>query len=114
MEADKKVELGKITLVVVPIFASSLALCYDVGFFIGLDIRFFSFFSLSEHIVFALQTIPIALPATFTLVGVLLVAWWGYKNIEAEGKRVEQWVAQATPEQIAAEAQNSGARRWTE
>jgi hypothetical protein len=103
MEGDKKLELAKIALVVVPIFASSLALCYDVGSFVGLDIRFFSFFSFGEHIVFALQAIPFALPATFTLVGVLLVAWWGYKSIKAQGEQFDKWLAQATPDEIATE-----------
>lgn len=40
-----------------PLLASSLAVTYDVGFFVGIGIGFFSFFSLSEHLVFALQSL---------------------------------------------------------
>jgi hypothetical protein len=44
--------------VLIPLLGSGLAVAYDVGYFGGLDIEFFSFFSLSEHIVFALRAFP--------------------------------------------------------
>jgi hypothetical protein len=46
-------------LIAVPIVGTILAVTYDVGFFLGLDISLFTLFSLPEHIVFALQAIPI-------------------------------------------------------
>jgi hypothetical protein len=53
-----------------PLFASSLAITYDVGFFVGIGISFFSFFSLTEHFVFALQSLPFAIPpAALLLMG---------------------------------------------
>jgi hypothetical protein len=60
---DKKSEpLGfKELLVVVPVIGSSLAITHDVGFFYGLDIGYFTFFSIAEHVVFALQAIPFVL-----------------------------------------------------
>jgi hypothetical protein len=51
-----------------------VALTYDVGFFNGLGIAYFSLFSLAEHLVFALGALPFALatvisiPALATLV----------------------------------------------
>jgi hypothetical protein len=55
-----------------PLLASSLAITHDVGFFVGTGIGFFSFFSLSEHLVFALQSLPFAIvPAA------ALLYWFG-------------------------------------
>ena len=45
----------------VPILATALAVFYDVGYFYGFDINYFSFFTVNEHIVFALQILPYAL-----------------------------------------------------
>ncbi len=53
-------ELLKRLTIIGPLFASSIAVCYDVGFFYGLNIAFFTFFSLAEHFVFALQSLPFA------------------------------------------------------
>jgi hypothetical protein len=54
---------GKDSLIAFPLLGSALALTYDVGYFTGTDINFFSMFSISEHVTFALETIPLALPA---------------------------------------------------
>ena len=54
-------EIFKIWSVVVPLIATTLAVTFDVGYFYGLDINYFTFFSLSEHIVFALQALPIVI-----------------------------------------------------
>jgi len=48
-------------LFVVPVAGTTTAIIYDVGYFWGLDIKAFTLFALSEHIVFALEAIPIAL-----------------------------------------------------
>jgi hypothetical protein len=62
-----------------PVFASALAVTYDVGFFTGIGISFFSFFSLSEHLVFALQALPLAsVPVAIFLLWVA-GGWYGYK-----------------------------------
>jgi hypothetical protein len=65
-------------VVVLPAMASALALTYDVGFFSGIDIRFFTLFSLSEHIVFALQAIPFAL---------VMVTWFAATVRHAESAK---------------------------
>ena len=44
-----------------PIAGSAVAIAFDVGVFYGVAIDFFSAFSLSEHIAFALEAIPIAI-----------------------------------------------------
>jgi hypothetical protein len=46
---------------VIPFVASSFAFAYVVGYFYAFDISWFTFFSLSEHLVFALRALPIAI-----------------------------------------------------
>lgn len=75
MESEKseeaKVQIGSFQVsikefaVLVPTLTATLALAYDVGYFTGADLRFFSFFTLAEHLVFALQGVPL-------IVGVLV------------------------------------------
>lgn len=48
-------------LIALPVLGTALAVTYDVGYFWGLDINFFTTFSLTEHIAFALEYIPFAL-----------------------------------------------------
>lgn len=54
--------------VVVPIVASGFAFAFVVGYFLAFDIAWFPFFSLSEHVVFALRALPIAIGASVGLV----------------------------------------------
>jgi hypothetical protein len=49
---------------VVPILASTFAFAFVVGYFLAFDISWFPFFSLSEHVVFALRALPIAVGAS--------------------------------------------------
>jgi hypothetical protein len=48
-------------LIFAPLIGGALAVVYDVGFFYELHSGFFTIFSLSEHIAFAIQAIPIAI-----------------------------------------------------
>jgi hypothetical protein len=52
---------------VVPIAASTFALAFDIGYFYSIDIGWFSFFSISEHVEFALRASPIAFAALIVL-----------------------------------------------
>jgi hypothetical protein len=52
--------------------AMLLSLSFDVGYFTGSDINFYSFFSLSEHIMFAVQVLPSVLVGIFVGVFVFL------------------------------------------
>lgn len=69
----------KILTVAGPLFASSLAITYDVGFFAGIGIGFFSFFSLSEHLVFALQSLPFAILPVLILLFWFTTGWYSYR-----------------------------------
>jgi hypothetical protein len=47
-----------------PLVAIGFALAFEVGYFYSIDIGWFSFFTLSEHIEFALRALPIAIAGT--------------------------------------------------
>lgn len=49
---------------VVPIVASSFAFTYVIGYFYAFDIAWFTFFTLSEHVTFALRALPMAIGAS--------------------------------------------------
>jgi len=71
-------------LAVVPILGSLVAVTYDVGYFWSVDPIYFGFFSLSEHIVFAAQAIPMAIILTMAIFG--SVAWLvAYRQRGAQG-----------------------------
>jgi hypothetical protein len=75
--------------IVVPFVASSFAFAYVVGYFYAFDISWFPFFSFSEHLVFALRALPIAIGAS---VGFLILL--AYSEGEHQWKWVEdkkQW-----------------------
>jgi hypothetical protein len=57
-------------LLFAPVLGSAVAVIYDVGLFYGLDISFFAFFSIGEHLLFALE----ALPVTFVIA--VVVIWF--------------------------------------
>jgi len=55
----------------VPLFGTVLAAAYDVGYFIGFDISFYTFFSLSEHLMFVLEAIPLGQTITLAILGLI-------------------------------------------
>jgi hypothetical protein len=67
MSDTKQFEFGSLKelAVFVPVLGTAIAITYDVGFFWGLDINYFTLFSLTEHLVFALEALPIALSLSF-------------------------------------------------
>lgn len=68
--------LSKDLWVVAPIIGSAIAITYDVGYFTALDINFFTVFSISEHISFALEVLPLAILASIVLI-IGPIAWEG-------------------------------------
>lgn len=52
---------GKELLFLFPMLGSSLAIIFDVGYFSGIGLHYFTFFSLSEHLVFALMYLPLGI-----------------------------------------------------
>src|SRR5450755_1605834 len=85
MSFDIREDGLKALTVVTPLFASSIAIIYDVGFFFGLNIGFFTFFTFSEHLVFALQAIPFALPTALGILGLIAITWFGYHKVTRDG-----------------------------
>jgi hypothetical protein len=51
-------------VVVGPVLVTVFAILFDVGFFFNIGYGFFSLFSLSEHLIFAMRAIPVSI---FTL-----------------------------------------------
>lgn len=66
-----------------PLLASGFAFMYVVGYFLAFDLAWFTFFSLSEHVVFALRALPFAIAA---LAGLLLAI-----NHSARLKQLMRW-----------------------
>ncbi len=50
-----------------PIFGSIFAFAFVIGYFYSINITWFPFFSLAEHLVFALQGLPVALGGSIIL-----------------------------------------------
>ena len=48
-------------LPLIPVIGTSVAVLFDVGYFWGVGINYFTFFSFTEHISFALEALPIAI-----------------------------------------------------
>lgn len=51
----------------IPLIGTVIAISYDVGYFYGIDIKFFTLFSVTEHIAFALEATPIALAVALSV-----------------------------------------------
>jgi hypothetical protein len=77
---EVKLDIFKIITVIGPLTATSLAITHDVGFFVGIGIGFFSFFTLGEHIVFALQAIPVFIVPVAVFLMWYAGGWIGYKQ----------------------------------
>jgi hypothetical protein len=62
LDADRTTSLwNEKFYALIPLLGAGIALTYDVGYFWTIGISFFTLFSLSEHIVLALQAFPLAL-----------------------------------------------------
>jgi hypothetical protein len=57
-----------------PVVLAILGICYDVGYFAGIGLELFPLFTLSEHLVFAMEAIPalMVLIAAFMWLGFFL------------------------------------------
>lgn len=58
---DHNLAINKDLIVAIPLLVTAIAATFDVGYFSGIDINYFTLFSLSEHLVFALEALPMAL-----------------------------------------------------
>jgi hypothetical protein len=110
--AHPSFDLLKASTVLGTLFVSSLAVCYDVGFFYGLDPRFFTFFSLSEHLVFALQALPFALiPALWVLIFVVGL-WFGDVWLQQHLKKLSESIKQMDLPTLQTLSAKFAARQW--
>jgi hypothetical protein len=57
-----------------PFILAAIAISFDVGSFYAVDINSFTFFSLSEHILFALEALPIAMVILLVIIVMLPAA----------------------------------------
>jgi hypothetical protein len=73
---------------VVPIATSAFAFSFVVGYFYAFDVAWFPLFTLSEHLVFALRALPIAVGASVGLLIALELSKTAYENNFS--KRVSQ------------------------
>ena len=77
-ETLKGIDVGlKDALVVIPLLASSLAITWEVGYFSRLGGGSFALFSLTEHIAFAVQVLPLAIAVA--MMGALGVSAGNFK-----------------------------------
>jgi hypothetical protein len=72
------------SLSAVPIVGSAFAFAFEIGYFYSIDIGWFSFFTLAEHVEFALRGMPIAIAALIVLA--ILLSTDANKQVAAEPK----------------------------
>jgi hypothetical protein len=102
MEVDEKSKelLLRLLTIAGPLYATSLAVGYDVGFFLGIDIGFFTFYSISEHFVFSLQALPWAFIPALTIFSSAYILVYGYhRNKKELAVFVEKFKAASPAEQ---------------
>jgi hypothetical protein len=68
--------------ILIPLVGIVLAVTYDVGFFYGIGIEYFTLFSLQEHILFALQAIPTAFALAFAVPSGILAYRAGARAVD--------------------------------
>jgi hypothetical protein len=69
----------------IPLLLTGFAFAYVVGYFLAFDLAWLPFFSLSEHIVFAIRAIPVAVAAS-----VILLVAMEHPSLVAKAMRV--WI----------------------
>jgi|SRR6185437_16605126 len=75
------------TISLVPFLIVALAITFDVGYFWAIDINFFTLFSLSEHLVFAAEEIPLVIAVSiFVLFATALLTWLVAMKVDSAQK----------------------------
>jgi hypothetical protein len=99
----------KETLIALPVYGAALGVAYDVGFFYGIGIGYFSLFSLSEHILFALPVAPVAIPLAFGISFTTAIINLSRRTWTEIARRVPIFQSRQLPSGVAGEA---GGRRF--
>jgi hypothetical protein len=60
--------------VFVPFVLSAGAVTFDLGYFYGIDIKFFTLFTLSEHLLFALEALPSVFVIALTVTAIVFLS----------------------------------------
>ena len=60
-------EYQKLALAIVPMATTTFAIAFNVGYFSALDISWFTLFSVSDHVVFSVRALPVAVGASVLL-----------------------------------------------
>lgn len=97
----------------IPLAGTALAVVFDVGYFWGIGIDFFTFFSLTEHIIFALEALPIAI--AIVVVAIIVDALPPNKARKAREQTVDGSLDRAVERIFALKAQLERSRvrlRW--
>jgi hypothetical protein len=85
-------------LAYISLLGATVAFTFDVGCFSAIGINFFTLFSLSEHLVFAIQALPIALLMLFALSALAVVMgakpWPPPRDIKnvSKGRRIAAFI----------------------
>jgi hypothetical protein len=89
---DPLIELAIKVAGLLSIVSISFAICFDLGFLSALQLGIFTFFSLSEHLLFAIEMIPFSF--ILIMVGLMYVFATSAAINAAEGvkKRETQWL----------------------
>lgn len=79
---------NKDVVVLIPLLASIAGITFDVGYFYGVGISYFTVFALSEHLVFALEALPLAL--VFVLLVVVMLGTMDATRIKGYVDRLNE------------------------
>ena len=96
-----RMDVIKLTTVGAPLLATSLAIFYDVGFFYAINPGFFTFFSVTEHLVFALQALPFALIPALWVLTMAMMLFIGDRIILKTRQELIEQVPKMSPDERA-------------
>jgi hypothetical protein len=72
-EKLREFTFDKDLIVVLPVLGTIASVTFDVGYFAGIDINYFTLFSAAEHFVFAMEALPLAFVyCVMLLVGLMM------------------------------------------
>jgi hypothetical protein len=74
--------------VFVPFVLSAGAVTFDLGYFYGIDVKFFTLFSLSEHLLFALEALPSVFVIALAVMAIVFVVAAVRKIWQSTGRGV--------------------------
>jgi hypothetical protein len=105
-----RIDVIKVVTVGAPLLATSLAIFYDVGFFYAIDAGFFTFFSVTEHLVFALQALPFALIPALWVLSMAALVYFGDRLILKKQQEILDQASRMSREQLSAMSEAAGKR----